>query len=381
MYGLSSFFIGEQRVTEELGPMMRAAPTEEMKVFLATQIADEARHVRFFDRFYDQVGVLESDNLADRLVETSAHLNPAFADLFDGLLGSRVQRLAEEPGDLEALVEAVTLYHMVIEGMLALTGQHFIIDFNEREGTLPGFVKGFSLVARDEHRHVAFGARFLRDMVAEDPRYKEAMQRALEESLPIADSVLTAAVDRGRCGRRAVRGERRRDTRLRRPGADPAPEGDRPGARGGVARTGRRPCPGSEHMTDSPRRRSMANLAGLRLLLWGRHELYVSSLGVLLADLGARVQVVEQGRQLPRHPAAGVQVLLLESPLPSQLRQARIAGPADRRAGGRRGACARSTPPPHWERLPWWTRAPPWRSSRRASEWPCARRRGLRQTS
>ena len=28
MYGLSSFFIGEQRVAEELGPMMRAAPTE-----------------------------------------------------------------------------------------------------------------------------------------------------------------------------------------------------------------------------------------------------------------------------------------------------------------------------------------------------------------
>ena len=45
MYGLSSFFIGEQRVAEELGPMMRAAPTEEMRVFLCTQIADEAWHV------------------------------------------------------------------------------------------------------------------------------------------------------------------------------------------------------------------------------------------------------------------------------------------------------------------------------------------------
>jgi ribonucleoside-diphosphate reductase beta chain len=56
MYGLSSFFIGEQRVTEELGPMMRAAPTEEMRIFLSTQIADEARHVRFFDRFYSEVG-------------------------------------------------------------------------------------------------------------------------------------------------------------------------------------------------------------------------------------------------------------------------------------------------------------------------------------
>src|SRR5687768_16813566 len=38
MYGLSSFFIGEQRVAAELGPMMRAAPDEEMRIFLCTQI-------------------------------------------------------------------------------------------------------------------------------------------------------------------------------------------------------------------------------------------------------------------------------------------------------------------------------------------------------
>src|SRR4051812_45452480 len=67
MYGLSSFFIGEQRVAEELGPMMRAAPTEEMRIFLCTQIADEARHVAFFNRFYDEVGVLQSNNLTERL--------------------------------------------------------------------------------------------------------------------------------------------------------------------------------------------------------------------------------------------------------------------------------------------------------------------------
>jgi ribonucleoside-diphosphate reductase beta chain len=190
MYGLSSFFIGEQKVTEELGPMMVAAPTEDMRVFLATQIADEARHVRFFDRFYAEVGVLDADSLQGRLEETSAHLNPAFSTLFDEMLGSRVRRLAADPTDLAAFVEAITLYHMVIEGMLALTGQHFIIDFNEREGTLPGFVEGFNFVARDEHRHVAFGSRFLRDVVAEQPQYKQNIQRALEESLAIADEVL-----------------------------------------------------------------------------------------------------------------------------------------------------------------------------------------------
>src|SRR5207244_5489390 len=191
MYGLSSFFIGEQRVTAELGPMMRACPDEEMRIFLSTQIADEARHVAFFNRFYEEVGVLESDSLEGRLEETSAHLNPKFHELFDEMLKARVDRLGREPEDLETLVEAVTLYHMVIEGMLALTGQHFIIDYNERDGTLPGFLEGFSFIARDEHRHVAFGARFLRDMALEDPAYGRAIQRTLQETLPVADAVLS----------------------------------------------------------------------------------------------------------------------------------------------------------------------------------------------
>jgi ribonucleoside-diphosphate reductase beta chain len=190
MYGLSSFFIGEQKVAEELGPMMRAAPTEEMRIFLCTQIADEARHVRFFNRFYDEVGVLEATNLQDRLRETSDHVNPEFNQLFDEMLKSRVDQLARRPEDLEALVEAITLYHMVIEGMLALTGQHFILEYNEQVGTLPGFVEGFNNVARDEHRHVAFGARFLREMTQQDSKYGDAIMRTLTEVAPIADGVL-----------------------------------------------------------------------------------------------------------------------------------------------------------------------------------------------
>jgi ribonucleoside-diphosphate reductase beta chain len=191
MYGLSAFFIGEQRVTDELGPIMRAAPREEQRIFLSTQIADEARHVRFFDRFYSEVGVIDGgDLLPDRLRKTEEHLNPAFHELFDGLLKSQVDRLAAQPEDTVTLVEAVTLYHMIIEGVLALTGQHFIIDYNEREGTLPAFVEGFKNVARDEHRHIAFGVRFLTEMAREDGRYREAIQRTMTEALPIADKVL-----------------------------------------------------------------------------------------------------------------------------------------------------------------------------------------------
>ena len=192
MYGLSAFFIGEQKVADELGPIMRAAPTEEMRIFLATQIVDEARHVRFFERFYSEVGVLEgTEDLASRLETTREHTNESFAELFDGLLKSRVDRLAAEPEDTETLVEAITLYHMVIEGVLALTGQHFIIEYNTVQGTLPGFVEGFSNVARDEHRHIAFGVRFLTDMAAADEKYRVAIQRMLGEALPVADGVLT----------------------------------------------------------------------------------------------------------------------------------------------------------------------------------------------
>jgi ribonucleoside-diphosphate reductase beta chain len=161
-----------------------------MRIFLCTQIADEARHVAFFDRFYAEVGVLESDNLQDRLEENAQYVNREFGVLFDEMLHSRVDRLAREPEDAETLVETVTLYHMVIEGMLALTGQHFIMDYNERVGTLPGFVEGFTRVARDEHRHVAFGARFLRDMARRDPRHLAAIQRTLVEVGPVADAVL-----------------------------------------------------------------------------------------------------------------------------------------------------------------------------------------------
>src|SRR3954447_23898324 len=82
MYGLSSFFVGEQRVAAELGPIMRAVPGEDMRIFLCTQIADEARHAAFFDAFYREVGVLGAGDLEGGLAETSGHLNEEFGTLF-----------------------------------------------------------------------------------------------------------------------------------------------------------------------------------------------------------------------------------------------------------------------------------------------------------
>jgi ribonucleoside-diphosphate reductase beta chain len=190
MYAYSSFLGGEQRVTAELGPIMWAVPDEDMRIFLSTQIADEARHVKFFERYATEIGMLDGDRLAVRLEETSVHLKPEFGALFDEMLHDRTRRLAAEPEDRDMLVEAVTLYHMVIEGMMALTGQHFMMIYNEDEGTMPGYVSGLEMVARDEHRHVAFGARFLRDMVQVDARYREVITGIIGQAVPLAAVVL-----------------------------------------------------------------------------------------------------------------------------------------------------------------------------------------------
>src|SRR5918992_4771096 len=49
------FFVGEQAVTDTLSPLVHAAPDEGSRIFLSTQLVDEARHSVFFSRFFNEV--------------------------------------------------------------------------------------------------------------------------------------------------------------------------------------------------------------------------------------------------------------------------------------------------------------------------------------
>jgi ribonucleoside-diphosphate reductase beta chain len=113
----------------------------------------------------------------------------AFVELFDERLVELGRRLIADPSDIGAKVDFVVAYHMVIEGTLALTGQHFMLDYYEREELLPGFAEGFGNIARDEHRHVAYGTWFLQQKCG-DPEMRERVQRTLGELLPVAAGVL-----------------------------------------------------------------------------------------------------------------------------------------------------------------------------------------------
>ena len=96
-----------------------------------------------------------------------------------------------------------------------------------REGTLPGFVEGFRNVARDEHRHVAFGTWFLKETAGKDPAaggaMREKRRRSCCRSRPGCSC--RTATTRRRLG--AVRLHLRPGERVCLPVAHAAAEGDR----------------------------------------------------------------------------------------------------------------------------------------------------------
>jgi ribonucleoside-diphosphate reductase beta chain len=188
LWNLSSFFVGEERVTTQFSGLVMAYESQGEEAFLTTQQVDEARHAQHFNRFYEQVLGMDG-TFEDRLQRAREDLNPAFIEMFDGVLVDWGRRLVENPGDIEAKVDFVTLYHMIIEGTLALTGQWFLTDYMERNGILPGWVQGFKLISQDEHRHVAYGTWFLREK-AGDPALKRRIAERLAELIPLASAVL-----------------------------------------------------------------------------------------------------------------------------------------------------------------------------------------------
>jgi ribonucleoside-diphosphate reductase beta chain len=186
------FFNGEERVTATLAPFVWAAPTPEIEVFLSTQMVDEARHTVFFEKWWREVAGTDARDMAALLQEIRPEANEGYNILFYDRLPATAQRLASNPKDFDAFVEGVTLYHIVIEATIALTGQRFELESMREQGlTERGFYRGFTAVARDESRHVSFGIKLLQEAVREDAaRYAPIIQKTLVECLPLITGTL-----------------------------------------------------------------------------------------------------------------------------------------------------------------------------------------------
>jgi ribonucleoside-diphosphate reductase beta chain len=186
LWSLGSFYVGEERVTADLAPFLLAAPSGEIELFLSTQLVDEARHAAFFDRFGAEVMALSGNDLRTRMREVEDVLQGPWREVFDDGLRDVAHRIKARPDDLDLFVEGIATYHLVVEGFLAVTGQAMIRDYMLEHGLYPGFCEGFGLVERDEHRHIAFGVRFLRDAIELDRAHATTVEETVLRLVPRA---------------------------------------------------------------------------------------------------------------------------------------------------------------------------------------------------
>jgi ribonucleoside-diphosphate reductase beta chain len=185
----SGFHHGERQVEVEL-PVFMLGGSEESRIYMSSQIEDEARHTVFFDRFYREVVGLAGESVQDVLDASFQHVSETFIGPF-GLLAYQADELRADPEDMAARVRYGTTYFLWIEGVLALSVMKITLSYCRNRGFLPAYYAGFTATCRDEARHVQFGMRFLREAVQEDSRMLREIHDTLRTIL-----IINAAMSR-----------------------------------------------------------------------------------------------------------------------------------------------------------------------------------------
>ena len=163
------FFHGEDAVADDLAPFIDAAPREEQKYFLVHPAGRRGPPRDLLQALH------ERGRRARRRHRSRAALQAVEPELTWGfrktfaLLDEITGALRDATARAVALARAVTMYHVVVEALLAQPGQHFISDYLEQRELLPGFREGMRQVALDEQRHIGFGVKLLHDLRAEEP--------------------------------------------------------------------------------------------------------------------------------------------------------------------------------------------------------------------
>jgi ribonucleotide reductase beta subunit family protein with ferritin-like domain len=184
-------FHAEFNVARLLAPFLAAAPSWEIELLIATQTADEHRHLQTVLRIYEVVfgiggGIDAVREVADRSLDVVAET------LYERL-DERVSRLAREPSP-DLFLQAVVAYHLLGEGVIARTAQDLAAPQYERFGDFPGLARGQRLVARDEARHIGIGISYCREQMRVDPqRTRRLVEEVIDEFSVVALELLSAA--------------------------------------------------------------------------------------------------------------------------------------------------------------------------------------------
>ena len=156
---LAGFRVAEDAVAEHLAPFGEAANNSLVAWVFYLQRRDEQRHARMFDRIAAEVLGLSGDTADERLDAAREHTPAGVLELFEERLPAMAAELAAGRSGVDA---GIGLYHMVLEGIVLLSGQRALLADLE-DGALPGVCEGVDRVERDERWHIGFGLRCLMD--------------------------------------------------------------------------------------------------------------------------------------------------------------------------------------------------------------------------
>jgi len=204
---LAGFCVAEDAVAEQLTPFADAAREATLAsheslmawVFFL-QRRDEDRHARLFDRIAAEVLGLPGDTPAERREAARAHVPAAVLELFEERLPALAAELA---AGRVGLAEAVSLYHLLLEGIVFDAGQQALLD-DLADGTLPGVREGVERVERDERWHVGFGLRCLIEAQPSPELLEDLLAQAQEAAGAWGDAVpaATRELSAHKCARR-----------------------------------------------------------------------------------------------------------------------------------------------------------------------------------
>ncbi|MFJ9500435.1 R2-like ligand-binding oxidase [Brevibacillus centrosporus] len=170
----TGFLDAEENVALKFCPWIMLGSSTEQQAFLSTQLVEEFKHTEFFVRYFQEVFGRE------RIVGVKNIVQQKLDDRVKMMLA------ALEKGEEEreaALVEGLTHYQGIIEGVQAMTGYDVYEAVFGSKGLFPGLAEGFARIKEDEGRHVGFGLRMLK-LLARNPEHAKRIRGLYDEYLP-----------------------------------------------------------------------------------------------------------------------------------------------------------------------------------------------------
>jgi ribonucleoside-diphosphate reductase beta chain len=191
----AGFCVAENAVSEHITPFADAAreatlPSQESLVawVFFLQRRDEDRHALFFDRIAAEVLGLPGATPAERREAARPNVPPAVLELFEVRLPAMAAELA---AGRTGLAEGVSLYHMVLEGIIFDAAHHALRE-DLADGALPGVREGVERVELDERWHIGFGLRCLIEARPSRDLLDDLLARAKDATEAWGDAITPA---------------------------------------------------------------------------------------------------------------------------------------------------------------------------------------------